>query len=270
MNEIPSPVKDAMMDGLYRVLNLCNPRSFCNVVWGLAKMNYCWSDFSGVFRESITLNIMRLFPDFNSMDTGILIWSLGSMDAPLDTSPSLLETIFKIIQRNMDVMKPQELSKCIWGFSGAGVSWDSIPPAVQWNLNVALRRVASEMSPQDVANCAYGLAIISFDAVNPSEAAFRGTHETLLAKLRQAEEGVASLGTGHEHEIEQLRIFAQYLKVMARVTDTSRIPAKLLSESGSSSSQTAPTPVYRPADLAITNQVIISNRVLQFSIFNSS
>ena len=239
MNEIPSPVKDAMMDGLYRVLNLCNPRSFCNVVWGLAKMNYCWSDFSGVFRESITLNIMRLFPDFNSMDTGILIWSLGSMDVPLDTSPSLLETIFKIMQRNMDVMKPQELSKCIWGFSGAGVSWNSIPPAVQWNLNVALRRVASEMSPQDVANCAYGLAIISFDAVNPSEAAIRGTHETLLAKLRQAEEGVASLGTGHEHEIEQLRIFAQYLKVMARVTDTSRIPAKLLSESGSkSSSQT--------------------------------
>lgn len=239
MNEIPTPVKDTMIDGIYRVLNFCNPRSFCNVVWGLAKMSFCWSDLSGAFKESIGLNILRLFPDFNSMDTGILIWSLGSLDVPLDTSPSLLETVFKITQRNLDVMKPQELSKCIWGFSGAGVSWDSIPPAVQWNINVALRRVASEMSPQDVANCAYGLAMMSFDAVNPSEAALRGTHETLLTKLRQAEKGVASLGTGHEHEIEQLRIFAQYLRVMARVTDAVRIPVELLGESNShSTSQT--------------------------------
>ena len=235
IREIPGPVQDTMIDGISRVLNLCNPRSFCNVVWGLAKMDFCWSNFSGVFKESIMFNILRLFPDFNSMDTGVLIWSLGSMDVPLDTSPSLLETIFKITQRNLDVMKPQELSKCIWGFSGTGVSWDSIPPAVQWNLNVALRRVAPDMSPQDVANCAYGLAIISFDAANPSDAAFRGTHETLLAKLRKAEEGVASLGTGHEHEIEQLRIFSQYLKVMARVTDISRIPNELISNFNSSS-----------------------------------
>jgi hypothetical protein len=91
------------------------------------------------------------------------------------------------------------------------------------------------MSPQDVANCAYGIAIISFDAANPSDAAFRGTHETLLTKLRKAEEGVSSLGNGHDHEIEQLRIFAQYLKVMARVTDTNRIPDELLSNSGANS-----------------------------------
>ena len=46
---------------------------------------------------------------------------------------------------------------------------------------MALRRVGSDMTPQGVANCAYGMAIMAFDWDRPSEAAFRGVHETLLS-----------------------------------------------------------------------------------------
>jgi hypothetical protein len=60
-------------------------------------------------------------------------------------------------------------------------------------MNSALRRVGSSMTPQDVANCAYGLSILSFDIQNPSDVAFRGVHETLLSIIKTAGRGALPL-----------------------------------------------------------------------------
>jgi hypothetical protein len=117
-------------------------------------------------------------------------------------------------------MRAQELSRTIWGLSGSGLDWDSIPAPLRWNINVALRRVEDDLSPQvgddhtnicaciyiymysciyiymhsyvyiyiyihiyvssqDIANCAYGLALLAFDSQTPEDAAFRGAHEVL-------------------------------------------------------------------------------------------
>jgi hypothetical protein len=35
------------------------------------------------------------------------------------------------------------------------------------------------VSSQDIANCAYGLALLAFDSQTPEDAAFRGAHEVL-------------------------------------------------------------------------------------------
>jgi len=40
------------------------------------------------------------------------------------------------------------------------------------------------MSPQDMANCAYGLSIMSFDIENPSDVSFRGAHESLMSMIK--------------------------------------------------------------------------------------
>jgi len=42
------------------------------------------------------------------------------------------------------------------------------------------------MSPQDMANCAYGLSIMSFDIENPSDASFRGAHESLISMIKSS------------------------------------------------------------------------------------
>jgi hypothetical protein len=33
---------------------------------------------------------------------------------------------------NLDDMRPQELSRTVWGYAGLGLSWDKLPTAVQW------------------------------------------------------------------------------------------------------------------------------------------
>lgn len=42
------------------------------------------------------------------------------------------------------------------------------------------------MSPQDMANCAYALSIMSFDIENPSDVSFRGAHESLISMITSA------------------------------------------------------------------------------------
>ena len=57
-------------------------------------------------------------------------------------------------------------------------------------LNTALRRLGATMSPQDVANCAYGLSLMCFDIEDPSDVSFRGTHETMLSIINRAGRGL--------------------------------------------------------------------------------
>ena len=88
------------------------------------------------------------------------------------------------------------------------------------------------MNPQDVANCAYGLAILAFDTEEPSEASFRGAHEVMLNTIRKTDaalaEGVDLAKSMNEQELEQIRIFSHYLKVMNYVTDPRKIPSRFL------------------------------------------
>jgi hypothetical protein len=97
------------------------------------------------------------------------------------------------------------------------------------SINVALRRVGEEMSPQDVANSAYGLALLAFDSQTPQDAAFRGCHEVLLNTIRKTQRTADSIAAMNEQELEQIRIFSHYLNVMNYVIDVRRIPAQLLS-----------------------------------------
>lgn len=129
------------------------------------------------------------------------------------------------------------------------------------------------MSPKAVANSAYSLCLIAFDAEDVFDAAFRGAHETLLSIITKAgrvlgatkqlnpgdeqfdyptdvadisvadapinsinstDTATAATDTDDEavplmvQEIEQLRIFAHYVKVMQFVSDTKRVPESLL------------------------------------------
>lgn len=87
------------------------------------------------------------------------------------------------------------------------------------------------MSPQDVANSAYGLSLLAFDSQNPQDAAFRGCHEVLLNLIRRTQRTSASIAIMNEQELEQIRIFSHYLKVFTYVIDERRIPPELLSSS---------------------------------------
>lgn len=146
---------------LYLIIKFC--RAF-------AKMGLSWDELPQSWKESVISNAGRLELDMNNLDVSIILWSLGSLDAPFDALPErMINPLLNVVSRSLTVMKPQEISSLIWGLSGTSMSWDMLPVSLRWSLNVALRRVADDMSPQDVANCAYGLALISFDTQNPSD-----------------------------------------------------------------------------------------------------
>jgi len=199
-------------------------------------MSFEWPDFNTTLQESITMNIARLGPSMNNIDTTILIWSLGELDTCMDKFPAyVLDSLYTSILTCIDIMKPEELSRLIWGLSSCGMSWDKLPTAIKWNINVALRRVSTYMIPQDIANSAYGLALLSFDTMNPYDAALRGSHETLLTTIEnristkgKVDSNIKSQSNKDIMENEQLRIFAHYLFAFRIVTDLTRIPNSLL------------------------------------------
>lgn len=223
--EQPKPVREALFHGSSRVANTCSAWAFSNMLWGFAKMEYQWTDFPPTLKEVIKSNIGRLEPEMNAVDISVLTWSLGSLGVPLDSRDErseglgregvdgrILGPLFDAISRNLPDMKSQEISSLIWGLSGTSISWDSLPQSLRWSVNVALRRVVETMSPQDLANCAYGLTLLSFDTENPLDPAFRGAHDTLLNKLQK----VSRSSTASNVQLEQLRIFAHFY-------DTSKI-----------------------------------------------
>lgn len=231
----PKPVQEIMLSAATKVMPECTAWALCNVVWGTAKMGYDWYGLPREFQESLMASVERLQRDMNSVDVGVLVWSLGALDCPLDTLPlQFVEALLFATLTNLEDMRPQELARTIWGLSGSGLSWDSLPASLRWNFNVALRRVGECMGPQDVANCAYGLAILAFDTQEPSDAAFRGAHEVMLNTIRTTDAMLTKGAKGglqkpmNEQELEQIRIFSHYLKVMNFVTDTRRIPQRFL------------------------------------------
>ena len=244
---VPEEVHSVLLTGITRATDDCSAWALCNIVWGLAKMRFEWLYLPVAFRQMLMTTIVRLEKDMNSLDVALLIWSLGSIDTPLDALPPFFtEGLLRAAQRTLDTMKPEELSKTIWGLSSAELSWDSLPQAVRWNLNVNLRRVGESMAPQDVANCAYGLAILAFDTKEPSDAAFRGAHETLLNTIinnrgkilaRLRDDPTCQL---QGQELEQIRIYSHYLQTMRYVTDTKRIPREFLEEGGGRRSNPQP------------------------------
>jgi hypothetical protein len=54
---------------------------------GFSKMGLKWADIPTVVQEAIMFHIVRLEAEMNNVDVGILLWSLGSMDTPLDNMP---------------------------------------------------------------------------------------------------------------------------------------------------------------------------------------
>ena len=181
IQDIPIPVRDVMLESTIKATENCNAWGLCNIVWGFAKMKMDWMKFSEEFRDKLMTNISRLEQSMNSVDICILLWSLGAMNTPLDLTPPFFKDVLsRILLKKLDDIKADELSKAVWGLSSCSLKWESLPYALHWKLNIALRRVGKHMSPQGVANCAYGIALLSFDNTKTNDAAFRGVHETLL------------------------------------------------------------------------------------------
>jgi hypothetical protein len=99
-------------------------------------MGFGWFYFSRSFRETIMQNIIRLKSDMNSVDTGILLWSLGTLDTPLDTLPEpFVNALLSATMTNLEGTRAQELSRAIWGLSLCGISWDSLPGPLKWYVD---------------------------------------------------------------------------------------------------------------------------------------
>lgn len=258
------PLQKVILDNAAAAIDNLSSWSLCNVIWGLAKMKFRWQDLPKQFTDSTILNIVRLEGQMNSFDVGTLMWSIGELDFSLDTAPRFfVESLMVTAEQPLLDMKPIELSKFIWGLSGSGLSWNMLSEGIRWNINIALRKLSETLSPQDVANCAYGLSILTFDIRNPSDVGFRGSQEVLLAAMcrtrRKASLAMMESATATQRdqilspkypfydpftsdsdnnkessnnmdiqELEQLRIFSHFLNVMQLVINPSTIPTELL------------------------------------------
>ena len=188
---VPIAIRTVMMTGGARAAKDATAWAMCNLMWGLSKMKVDWNHLESDLQATLMANIARLENDMNSVDICIMLWSLGAMNCPLDTTPSFFtKALLDVLDRNLDQIEAEELSKAIWGLSSCSMNWEQLSPSVRWKLNVALRRVGDDMTPQGVANCAYGMAIMAFDWERPSEAAFRGVHETLLSIIIRNKMGI--------------------------------------------------------------------------------
>lgn len=241
-SEHPKVVREALFQGFTRAAYYSSSWGLCNMVWGFAKMGYVWRDFPSCLKVAVGENIWRIGSEMNAIDVSVMTWSLGSLMVPLDSSfapiqsaemqgveARILRPLSSAIIRTLPRMKSQEVSSVIWGLSGTGIAWDSLPPALRWSINIALRRISDTMSPQDVANSAYGLTLLSFDTENSFDPGFRGAHDTLLNKLRK----VSITHSSSNVELEQLRTFAHFYETFkigasSDVIRGNRVPRKLL------------------------------------------
>jgi hypothetical protein len=66
-----------MLSSAASVMTGCSAWALCNIVWGLAKMQLDWNMFPRPFRDALMFNVRRLETEMNSVDVGILVWSLG-------------------------------------------------------------------------------------------------------------------------------------------------------------------------------------------------
>jgi hypothetical protein len=152
---------------------------------GLAKLGYRWPDLTKSLQQSLYSSFVRLQAEFNPRDMSILLWSFAELEAALDMAPDyFLQPLLQRLEKNLEKMKGADVSRCIWGLSGTSITWNMLPDSTRWGLNIALRRVGAQMNPQEVANCAYGLALTCFDTHNPADVAFRGAHEAMLSIIR--------------------------------------------------------------------------------------
>ena len=132
MDMQPAAVREAMFNAILRVSDDCGAWGLCNILWGLSKMGYTWVDLPSTVHNSFMSNIMRIESDMNYLDSGILLFSLGNLRAPLDTLPKeFMDSVFRSTARTIHDMRPQELSNVIWGFAQGGLSWDSLPFEIQ-------------------------------------------------------------------------------------------------------------------------------------------
>jgi hypothetical protein len=128
----PVAVRDAMFDGTLRVIDECTAWALVSIFWGLSKMGFTWMDLPPLLQQAMLTNVHRVEADMNYLDSGILLFSLGNLRAPLDTLPvGFMESVYTSTERNLYEMRPQELANCIWGLAQGGLSWDALPFKIQ-------------------------------------------------------------------------------------------------------------------------------------------
>lgn len=114
-----------------------------------------------------------------------------------------------------------------------------------------MRREGPGMTPHDLANCAYAVALMGFDTQNSADPAFRGVHDVLMKTILRAKKVDDSSDTSDDdyfrffsfwdtregefdsiasvEEKEQLKIFLNYLDVMKfEVSGREKIPVSFL------------------------------------------
>ena len=116
-------IRKIMMNAGERAAKDATAWAMCNVVWGLSKMKVDWNLLDADIQTTLMTNIARLQSDMNSVDICIMLWSLGAMNCPLDVVPSYFATaLLSVLDKNLDQIEAEELSKAIWGLSSCSVN----------------------------------------------------------------------------------------------------------------------------------------------------
>ncbi len=103
-------------------------------------MSLKWNELPEDVLNEIILSVIRLFDALNPTDVAVIMWSLGCMDAPLDTLRTIqfVDCLCNAILKTLPNMKASEVAKVLWGLSLSGLSWDDLPPAIHWYDSILL------------------------------------------------------------------------------------------------------------------------------------
>lgn len=256
LDQQPLEYTSVVMASLLRAANSCSAWELTNIIWALSKMNVRWDTLSEEVLRGIIVAAERLgeADAFNPIDVAVLLWGFGELDAPFDSMhrTGFVESLYRSIMQNLPDMKASEVAKLMWGLSSTGLSWDNLPVGLHWQINAALRREGPSMTPHDLANCAYAVALMGFDTQNSADPAFRGVHEVLMKTILRAKKVEEDSGDQTDddffrffsfwdakegefdsiasvEEKEQLKIFLNYLDVMKfEVSGREKIPFSFL------------------------------------------
>ena len=101
---------------------------------GLSKMNLVWFAIPEIVSTAIKSAVVRLSTSLNSVDTAVLLYSLGTLETPLDTmcNTEFVGYLYASVITHLPKMRSSELAKVLWGLSSGGLRWDDLPSNLHW------------------------------------------------------------------------------------------------------------------------------------------
>eukprot|EP01031_Cornospumella_fuschlensis_P034137 gene34137-41323_t len=243
IDDLPPDCRELVPRAISSCLPYCSARFLVYKVINLSRLRFLWPSLPDEAQQGIFSAITRLHKSFQPLDVSSLILFLAELQVPLDSLPSNVSTaLFYSLRRNLPKMNSIDLTKSIMGLNSGGVAWKSISPSLRWAIKDAVEAQQRELTVRQVANIAFCVATMCFDAENQTERVLRELDGVMLDSIlkhdqylqQTMQESADGQGAGSSDmvvkyaDLRQVQMFVRYLTTTKHVEIVEKIPPYLM------------------------------------------